>query len=52
MIHLLKAEYKKSFIELKTYYPDQIVDIIIKYFLFVAFLSDLEKVRLMSGRFT
>ena len=27
MIHLLKAEYKKSFIELKTYYPDQIVDI-------------------------
>ena len=34
---LFKAEYKKNFLELKTYYPDQIVDIIIKYFIFVAF---------------
>lgn len=37
ILNLLKAEYKKNFIELKTYYPDQIVDIIIKYFIFVAF---------------
>ena len=51
MIHLLKAEYKKSFIELKTYYPDQIVDIIIKYFLFVAFFVGFGKSQIDVGAF-
>ena len=51
MFQLLKAEYKKSFIELKTYYPDQIVDIIIKYFLFAAFFLGFGKNNVNMGEF-
>ena len=36
-MNLLKAETSKTLIEIKTYYPDHIVDVIIKYFLFLAF---------------
>lgn len=36
-MNLLKAEISKTLIEIKTYYPDHIVDIVIKYFLFTAF---------------
>ena len=37
MINLVKAETKRYFIEIKTYYPDQIVDVIVKYLLFTLF---------------
>lgn len=49
--NLFAAEYKKSFRELKTYYPDQIVDIIIKYFIFVAFFIGFGKDHVDIGEF-
>lgn len=39
MLKIIKAEYRRSFIELLNYYPDQIVDILVKFILFCAFLS-------------
>lgn len=35
---VLKAEIKKTLLEIKNYYPDHIVDIIVKYLLFVGFI--------------
>ena len=39
MLGLIRAELARYAIELKNYYPDQIVDVVIKYILFVAFFS-------------
>ncbi len=40
-MNLLKAEISKTLIELRTYYSDHIVDIVIKYFLFLTFFLGL-----------
>lgn len=37
MFRLIGAEFKKYILEVKTYYPDQIVDLVIRYILFAAF---------------
>jgi len=37
MLRLFRAELKKYLLEVKTYYPDQIVDIVTKYILFATF---------------
>lgn len=37
MIYLIKAETKRYFIEIKTYYPDHVVDFFNKYLLFTLF---------------
>ncbi|MBR0429455.1 MAG: ABC transporter permease [Lachnospiraceae bacterium] len=35
---VLKAEVRKALLEMKSYYPDHIVDIVVKYFLFLGFV--------------
>ncbi len=35
---VLKAEFRKALLEVKNYYPDHIVDIVIKYLLFLGFV--------------
>lgn len=37
MLKLIQAEFKKYLLEVKTYYPDQIVDLVTRYILFTAF---------------
>jgi len=37
MLSVVKAEFSKTLIEIKTYYPDHIVDVFIKFFLFLTF---------------
>ncbi len=37
MLKLLRAELRKYLLEVKTYYPDQIVDMVVKYILFATF---------------
>jgi hypothetical protein len=41
MLKLFRAELDKYLLEVKTYYPDQIVDMVVKYILFATFFMAL-----------
>ena len=51
MTAVLKAEFSKALIEIKTYYPDHIVDIVIKFFLFATFFIGFGKENISQNSF-
>lgn len=51
LVGLVKAELRKYLLEIKNYYPDQIVDLIIKYILFIVFFFGFYKNGSNSGDF-
>lgn len=51
MLRILRAEFRKNIIEMKTYYPDQIADFIIKFIIFVAFFVGFGKSRINETDF-